>query len=263
MNNRYIGALVLAPILIFLFLGGEPLKYLLLVASVMGLYEFYSVVSKKGIKPFKVVGYVAAIIYYLTLNNITFEQVAIILFLVTMVLMCIPAIKPEYNYIDVAVTVLGFIYVAVFFSFISKISYKEGGRFLLWLVFLASWGCDTVAYYSGRLFGKHKLCPKVSPKKTIEGSIGGLLGAVIFCLVFGIIIKDYVNIPLYHYVIMAAIAGVFSQFGDLAASSIKRYSEVKDYSHLIPGHGGILDRFDSILFSAVVIFYYLTYIICI
>ena len=122
MNNRYIGALVLAPILIFLFLGGEPLKYLLLVASVMGLYEFYSVVSKKGIKPFKIVGYVVTIIYYLTLNNINFEQVAIILFLITMILMCIPAIKPEYNYIDVAVTILGFIYVAVFFSFISKIS---------------------------------------------------------------------------------------------------------------------------------------------
>ena len=131
----------------------------------------------------------------------------------------------------------------------------EYGKYLVWLVFIASWLCDTTAYYVGRMFGKTKLCPEVSPKKTVEGSIGGLLGSAISCGVFGFIIASYgVNISLIHYVIIGLICGVFCQFGDLVASSIKRYAGVKDYSNLIPGHGGILDRFDSILFSSVVVF---------
>ena len=121
---------------------------------------------------------------------------------------------------------------------------------------------DTTAYYAGKFLGKHKLCPRVSPKKTIEGSIGGLLGATIFCGLLGVVTTHYINsIPLYHFFIIGALCGVFSQFGDLVASTVKRYVDIKDYGNLIPGHGGILDRFDSILFSGVVVFYYLTFII--
>ena len=113
-------------------------------------------------------------------------------------------------------------------------------------------------YYTGRAFGKRKVAPKVSPKKTVEGLIGGILGATLGCGIYGIIISRYgVEINVIHFFLIGAICGIMGFFGDLVASSIKRYVGIKDYSNLIPGHGGILDRFDSILFNAVVVFYYL------
>ena len=165
----------------------------------------------------------------------------------------------KYNFIDVAITLLGFIYAGIFFSFITLINQKPGGEFLVWLPLIASWGCDILAYYSGKHLGKHKLCPRVSPKKTVEGSIGGILGSTIVCGIYGIIIYQFFpEFSMLNYFIIGALCGVFCQFGDLVASSVKRYVGVKDYSNLIPGHGGILDRFDSVLFASVVVFVYLT-----
>lgn len=262
MNSRYIGAVILAPILIFLLIGGPLLQYGLLVVSLIGLNEFYNVLSKKNINSFRYMAYVFTIFYYSFLFKINFSLVAMILFLLVMLLLCIPALNPNYNYVDLSTTILGIIYVPIFFSFISLIYAKENGNYLVWLIFISSWLSDTAAYYSGRFFGKRKLCPKVSPKKTVEGSIGGLCGSILGCIALGVIFaKNNINISLVHFALIGLISGVFSQFGDLAASSIKRYSDVKDYSNLIPGHGGILDRFDSILFSAVVVFYYLTFIL--
>lgn len=259
-NNRYLGAVMIAPIIIFVYLGGEYLKYLTIALSVAGLYEFYKSIKVKNFNPISYMGYILLALYYAIGND--FELLMYILVLASFILLCVPIINLKVTFIDVALTILGFIYVGVFFSFIYLINGKPHGEFLVWLIFIASWMCDTTAYYSGKYLGKHKLNPKVSPKKTIEGSIGGLLGATIFCGIFGIVISKYVpNIPIYHYFIMGALSGVFSQFGDLVASSVKRYVGIKDYSNLIPGHGGILDRFDSILFSGTVIFYYLTFIV--
>ena len=193
-------------------------------------------------------------------NNV--DYLVYILGILAFISLIIPIINLNYNFSDVSVTILGFVYVGVFFSFIPLINSMEYGKYLVWLVFISSWLCDTTAYYTGRMFGKTKLCPEVSPKKTVEGSIGGLLGSAISCGIFGFAIASYgVNISLIHYIIIGLICGVFCQFGDLVASSIKRYAGVKDYSNLIPGHGGILDRFDIILFSSVVVFFYLRLIL--
>ena len=185
-----------------------------------------------------------------------------ILVLAIVLSLIIPIIDLKYSFMDVAVTILGFTYVVILFSFIPLVNNKVNGQYLVWLIFIGSWLSDTVAYYFGRFFGKHKLCPKVSPKKTIEGSIGGLLGATLGCGIFGIIVSPYVpEVAIVHFFLIGALCGIMGQFGDLVASSIKRYVDLKDYSNLIPGHGGILDRFDSILFNAVVVFYYLTFIV--
>ncbi|MFD3156555.1 phosphatidate cytidylyltransferase [Haloimpatiens sp. FM7330] len=264
MNKRYIGALFLAPLLIFLFIGGMPLKILTVVLSLLGLYEFFKVVKQGKIKPFSFLAYALTLVYYFLLKTqINYDIFTLGLILITLLMLCIPIINIEYTFIDVAVTILGFIYVSVFFSFIVLVNNKTYGNYLIWFIFLSSWLCDTSAYYAGRLLGKRKLCPKVSPKKTIEGSIGGMIGSILACTVYGQILvsKNILNIDIYHFVILGAICGILCQFGDLVASSIKRYVGVKDYSNLIPGHGGILDRFDSILFSAVVVYYYLTLII--
>ncbi|MGH4138119.1 phosphatidate cytidylyltransferase [Clostridium sp.] len=266
MNNRYIGALILAPLVIFLFLGGYYLKYAVMVLSLFGMYEFYKVSRKKHYKPIGLIGYGLCIVYYLNMGNdfaVSFN--IYILIVAIFILLCIPVLHTNYNFVDVALTIFGFLYVAVFFSFIVFINNKAYGEYLVWIIFICSWLCDTAAYYSGRFLGKggkHKLCPKVSPNKTIEGSIGGLLGSIIGSTIYGYVISKYgVPIQLYHFVIIGIICGVFGQFGDLIASSIKRYVGAKDYSSLIPGHGGILDRFDSILFVSVVAFYYITFVL--
>lgn len=262
-NSRYIGALFLSPLVIFLFLGGPYLRYFILLISLLGMYEFYKVSNSKGIKPFSILAYIACAAYFIILkDSINFEFFTFLLISFTLISLCIPVIDTKFNFIDASITIIGFIYVAVFFSFIPLTNAKEHGNLLVWLIFIASWLCDTTAYYVGRYLGKNKICPKVSPKKTIEGSIGGLLGSTIACVIFGAIIGRYgVNIALYHYVIIGALCGVLCQLGDLVASSIKRHVGVKDYSNLIPGHGGILDRFDSILFASVVVYYYITFIL--
>lgn len=259
-DNRYLGAAIMAPFIIFIFLGGYWLKGLVIALSVLGMYEFYKTVKVARMLPVVSIGYILLASYYLTNND--FKILSYIIIIGTFLLLCIPVLNIKYTFIDSAITMLGFIYVGILFSFIYLVNKMNGGEYLVWLIFLASWLCDTVAYYTGRAFGKHKLCPKVSPKKTIEGSIGGIVGAAVACGIFGYFITGYVEgIALYNYIIIGLICGVFCQFGDLVASSIKRYAGIKDYSKLIPGHGGILDRFDSILFSGAVVFFYLTLVV--
>lgn len=262
-NKRYIGALILAPFLIFLFLGGVWLKYALMILSIFGMYEFYHASSKNNINPYVYLGYIFCIIYYVFLNNFTNANLFMTyISIFAFISLCMPVLKEKYNFIDSAITILGFIYVSVFFSFISLINYKSNGKYLIWLVFISSWLCDTTAYYVGKYFGKNKLNPRVSPKKTIEGSIGGLFGSTIACFLYGLYLNNIgIHIGIYHFIIIGVLCGVFCQFGDLVASSIKRFVGIKDYSNLIPGHGGILDRFDSILFSAVVVYCYLNLIV--
>ena len=137
------------------------------------------------------------------------------------------------------------------------------GIYLVWLIFFSSWGCDTCAYCAGMLFGKHKLVPVLSPKKTIEGAVGGVVGAALLgygfaCVYGGKMIA--VGNPRVACALACAIAAVISQVGDLAASAIKRNHDIKDYGHLIPGHGGILDRFDSMLFTAPAIYFAVTFL---
>lgn len=259
-NSRYLGALIMAPFLIFIFLGGAFLQAFTIVLSFYGLYEFYKTTKHAGILPISIGGYLMLFLYYLTGND--FTMLSFIMILGTFILLCIPVLNLKYNVVGVAITFLGFLYVGILFSFITLVNKKSHGQYLVWLIFLSSWFCDTMAYYFGKFFGKHKLCPRVSPKKTIEGAIGGIIGSTLACGIFGMIIYNKIGtIPIYHFFIIGILCGVFCQMGDLVASSIKRFAGVKDYSNLIPGHGGILDRFDSILFAGTIVFFYLIFIL--
>ena len=131
------------------------------------------------------------------------------------------------------------------------------GAILVWLIFLSSWAADSCAYAAGMLFGRHKMTPVLSPKKTWEGAVGGILGAFLLTYFYGL----YFSVKqqgLFHSPLKLAL---FSIVGDLTASGIKRDFGIKDYSHLIPGHGGILDRFDSVLFTAPIIYYALVFFV--
>ncbi len=125
----------------------------------------------------------------------------------------------------------------------------------VWLVYIIAFGTDTFAYFTGKLLGKNKLYPEVSPNKTIEGAIGGIVGSTILSLIF----FNYLSINKYFYIIIFSIsASVFSMAGDLAASKIKREFKIKDFGYLLPGHGGIMDRFDSVLFVAPAVYYFIS-----
>ena len=152
---------------------------------------------------------------------------------------------------DVAYTLLGICYIPVFIMFLSLIDGMNNGKILLGYIFIAAWGTDVFAYCVGIKFGKHKFS-KVSPKKSIEGCIAGTVGAIIITLIYTAILNNYFAFQ-YSYLmvgITALVLSLIGQMGDFSASCIKRYVDIKDYSNLLPGHGGMLDRIDSVLFIA-------------
>lgn len=151
---------------------------------------------------------------------------------------------------------MGVLYIAVSFSCI--VFLRMGSSYLWILAFIGPWVSDTFAYFTGRLFGKHKLIPEVSPKKTIEGSIGGIIFAAAAFVIYAVVVKKVFDPSVTpHYLLMAvsgAVVSVISQIGDLSASVIKRRFDVKDYGWIFPGHGGVMDRFDSVLLTAPVLY---------
>lgn len=164
-------------------------------------------------------------------------------------------ISERQNLYDIVFTVFSFIYPTILFIFFILIRKMPLGMSLVWWIFITTWACDTGAFFTGIYFGKRKLLPSVSPNKTIEGSIGGIIFSSIASLIFTIWILP--NISGADAIICGILMGVFSQVGDLSASLIKRYCKIKDFSNIIPGHGGILDRFDSALFSFPIAYIYI------
>jgi len=152
---------------------------------------------------------------------------------------------------DISITLFGIFYIVGFLMFIPLIRGTENGKLLIWYVMFAAWMTDTFAYLIGMKFGKHKFS-QISPNKSIEGCIAGTLGATITILVYTYICNTYwgLNMSYSYITIVAIILSIIGQIGDFAASSIKRYVGIKDFSNLIPGHGGMLDRFDSVIFIA-------------
>ncbi len=165
---------------------------------------------------------------------------------------------PKYHANQIMAAMFSFLYAPVMLSFIYLL--REGfevGVYLVWFVFLASWGSDTCAYAVGVLIGKHKMTPKLSPKKSVEGAVGGVVGAaLLFVLYTGLVINRYtgIRLSLPFAAVLGAAGALISMVGDLAASAIKRDHGIKDYGKLIPGHGGIMDRFDSVIVTAPVVF---------
>jgi phosphatidate cytidylyltransferase len=155
---------------------------------------------------------------------------------------------------EVSLTVFGVLYIPFLLFHIYYLDKTD----YIWLVFIIAFGTDTFAYVVGNLFGRHKLSPNLSPKKTIEGSIGGILGSMFLTIIYSIYIGNNIS---WHLILLSIVVSVMSQLGDLAASKIKRMAGIKDYGFIMPGHGGVLDRFDSIIICAPLVYYYVYYFI--
>ena len=247
----------MAMTILFVVLGKNVLFAATLAISLIGMMELYRIVKVHRKAP-GVAGYAAGILYYFLLYfNLPQYQLMLFVFFL-MVLLAIMVFRfPEYKIEQIAVVFFGFFYVSMM-SYIYQVRMMEGGALLVWLIFIGAWGSDTCAYCVGVLFGKHKFAPKLSPKKSIEGSIGGIVGAALIAFIYATIFQNKITgieNPQFAFTVIGAASSVLAQIGDLAASAIKRDYNIKDYGKLIPGHGGILDRFDSILFTAPVVYY--------
>ena len=261
-KTRLISGIVLVLILIgTVGYGGNVLFALLAIVSLIGMSELYKVVHVEKTL-MGCVGYLACIGYYITLllGKPDYTLFVAIVFLVLLMAVYVFS-YPTYRSEQVMCTYFGLFYVGVMLSFVYKTRMLQGGAIIVWLIFLSSWGCDTCAYCAGVLLGKHKMAPKLSPKKSVEGAVGGVIGAALLGVIFAVASNYFMggdNSPLF-FAIICAVGGLISMVGDLAASAIKRNHDIKDYGTLIPGHGGILDRFDSVIFTAPIIYYLATF----
>ena len=237
MAVRIISALVAIPLLLFFIIfGGLPLRCAVFVLSLIGMYELYKAVSGK-VKVVHIVGFVMEGFYFVSwFNNVDTNTLLMFFSMAIILIMFIMVICHKTNNIhDGAITVFGFFYLGVLLSFTWYL--REVSMTIVWLPFIFAFGSDTGAYFIGSKFGKHKLTPELSPKKSVEGAVGGFVTSAILTVIYSAM------------ALVGAVGSVFAQFGDLAASSIKRYVGIKDYGKLMPGHGGVLDRFDSVLFT--------------
>ncbi|EGG84708.1 hypothetical protein HMPREF9477_00435 [Lachnospiraceae bacterium 2_1_46FAA] len=258
-KTRLLSGIVLVIIALITVITGQDLLFgVLLVISLIGMSELYKVVDVHK-KLLGFTGYLAGIAYYVCLRFGSKEQIVPLIIGFLVLLMAVYVFSfPKYIAQQVMFVFFGLFYVALMLSYVYQTRMLPQGAFLVWLIFLCSWGSDTCAYCVGMLMGKHKMAPKLSPKKSVEGGIGGILGAALFGAVYGLAINRFASgadANVLHYAIICGIGSMISQVGDLTASAIKRNHDIKDYGKLIPGHGGILDRFDSVIFTAPIIYY--------
>ena len=261
-GKRLLSGIVLIVIaLVTIIISGPLLLTVLLLISLIGLHELYRAtgVCDTLFSPLSVAGSIGTVLYYIVLYAKINARFMLPALLVGMILIMFVYVFtwPRYTSEQVFSAGFGLLYVPAMLSYIYQTRVLPHGAFTVWLIFLSAWGCDTCAYCVGMLIGRHKMSPKLSPKKSIEGAVGGVVGAALLGALYAWVISSRTgqkDIVIWHYALICVGGALISMVGDLAASAIKRNHEIKDYGNLIPGHGGILDRFDSVIFTAPVIY---------
>ena len=249
-------------------LGGYVLWGVLLAVTVIGLMELYRAVQVHK-APAAFVGYFAScawyglVLYgYITNAGVFGDEKYLPLLIVGFLIILLALYVfgfPKHNSEQITMIFFGLFYVAFTLSCIFRLRISNQGAYTVWLIYIASWGADTSAYLVGRKIGRHKIVPVLSPKKSLEGFIGGVIGSVLIGVIYALIFMEQLKAvfpdPIVAFITICAVASIVSMIGDLAASAIKRDKQIKDYGRLIPGHGGILDRFDSVIFIAPIVYY--------
>jgi len=267
--SRLLTASVGVPVTVVCSLvGGIPFLLAMNLVIGAGLFEFYRMMEAKGIRPYKTVGVAAGLVvsWYVYFQGGVFSGLFITLMLITIMAMELFRRDGELAVFHISTTILGVFYVAWLGSHIILLrQLGEGlvgtdlGGFFVILAFALAWGTDTGAYFVGNAIGKKKLLPRVSPSKSVEGALGGVVVAIIVAFVAKVTI-----VPLLTVVDVLALglaAPVMAVLGDLVESLMKRDVRIKDTSRALPGHGGMLDRFDSVLFVAPLVYYYLRFLV--
>ena len=249
MNQRLKGALILAPFIIALFFGDIVRTFLLMVMGFLAYRELYTAFKQKDIHIPLALGIAIPIAIFILVLADDYELTITVLKALGIFTAILLLIQEEIKLKNIACSIGSVIYAFFPFLALTILGADYDGELYIIFVLLASFVTDICAMQAGKHFGKHKLT-KISPNKTIEGSIGGVIGAMITCGIFGLLI----GAPFLFMALIGGVCSIFAQLGDLFASAIKRYCGIKDFSNLIPGHGGILDRFDSVIFVSVAFF---------
>lgn len=267
MKTRVIAGLCMVPLLAILYFGGIPLAIAGILIAVIGVKEFYEGWGALKVNPSKKIAYVmigilyALHFFYFYAHSGASSQDSFLEYTSILMLWLVLSIVVAMMYgwkinerepYDAMATVLGLVYVVFFSYHIVLLDTLPVGGIFIWTVVLAAFGSDIMAYFTGYFLGKHKLAPNLSPKKTIEGAVGGVVGAGVLCLVYSLI---FAKAFIWQCLFVGLVGGAVSQAGDLTASAFKRKMGIKDYGNLIPGHGGIMDRFDSVIFVAPFVYY--------
>lgn len=266
LRDRLIVGILGAALAISLFLAGNELvlSIVICVIALIGLTEIYSAFGILKNNPFlAAMGYAAGflILYFSYMADfVRIFRLFICIYIIILLIYMVIAHKKT-SFADVSKSLFSTLYVSLLFSYLILIRKDINGKFLIWTPIIIAWLSDTMAYTFGRLFGKHKLIPEVSPKKTVEGAFGGVVGGVVFMLVFGVICAEGFDrqVSWMSIILLGGVGAVLSQLGDLAASWIKREQNIKDYGSILPGHGGVMDRFDSVLFVAPFVYYFIEF----
>ncbi|HOD92745.1 MAG TPA: phosphatidate cytidylyltransferase [Clostridia bacterium] len=261
MKARVISGLLALLLLVYIYIfPGLPVYILIFLISALMFYEFLHVTNEKLTLGYYIICSLFTLMYYanlyltIGLSIIPKEYLYTLNILLTVFFALTILVASMFYKIktfkEVTYTIFGYIYTVILLSFIVLILQMEKGGFLFVYVWLGALGCDLWAFLIGRSFGKTKIIKDVSPNKTVEGSIGGAIGSIVMITLYTVIINRFFNAQIPWYVLIALYipCGLFSQFGDWCASYIKRQFNVKDFGKIMPGHGGALDRLDSILF---------------
>ncbi|MDD2973169.1 MAG: phosphatidate cytidylyltransferase [Lachnospiraceae bacterium] len=266
--KRALSSIVLVIVAVTVLIAGGPLlAAILLFLSYVAFFELSKAVGiherDKKINVLEGAGIFGISAYYIAMYFIRTETAMIFALVLTfMAVMFVYVFTfPRFRSGEVMADFFCILYAPVLLSYIYMTRNLKYGIYVVWLIFISSWICDTCAYGVGMMIGKHKMAPKLSPKKSIEGGIGGIAGSAIVGALFGLYLERYVLVDeklILVFAVIGAVGAVISQVGDLAASAIKRNHDIKDYGKLIPGHGGVMDRFDSVIFAAPMI-YFLAY----
>ena len=266
-NDRFISSLVIIALLVvFLisFMANIRIIYTVVVAliSAMATYELIHVAGGKSKLIIGIAGAVSAFTVFAVSYKIAVPAVGVLYGFYTMLMLAISVFdNKNIRYMDAVMAVFASIFIPNAFSCIIRLNdindfnpnFKHyEGVFMVGMCFVCSWLTDTFAYIVGSKLGKHKMCPVISPKKSVEGAIGGIVFTLIAFVVFGIIVRHYfsVQVPIYQFCILGIVLPIVSQIGDLIASCVKRQYGIKDFGKVFPGHGGVLDRFDSVMLVA-------------
>lgn len=250
-------------VLLVIFSNSQIFHAVVAVACLLALHELRVTFGQETKWQLLVLDYVFALIFLASpfIRPAVLSGPVLFLLVAYLVLLMICSVlwNDIIKFSDVTRSFFMMIYAVLFPLHLTYTRMMNHGVLLALLTFMGAWMPDTFAYFSGMLFGKHKLIPKVSPKKTVEGAIGAVLGAVISFLVYGFVLSHYFDYTV-HYpalIFLSLLCGVAAQFGDLSASVIKREWGKKDFGNVIPGHGGVLDRIDSLVFIAPLVYYFL------
>lgn len=228
------------------------------IVAIVAMYEYIKCTLNKDIKVIPWISYVSllgiAFIHVIPSEILNYFQILSLPTLLLILFLHVIISDMKITFKDITFTLIGILYLFCFIIFLPLIFGIEGyvsGKFLIWYVLFSAWGTDVFAYLIGKRFGKTKFS-KVSPNKSIQGCIAGTLGAVVACLIYTVAINLICGFEISYLIIgiISFILSIIGQVGDFAASVIKRYCEVKDFSNLFPGHGGMIDRIDSVMFIA-------------